>query len=62
MIEAECYNESFLLNDKRIPPANIISRVVSERMGKIAESEIGIEEESVSNNLISLSQIKKNIP
>lgn len=59
VIEAECYNESFLLNDKRIPPANIISRVVSERMGKIAESEIGIEEESVSNNLISLSQIKK---
>lgn len=58
-LEAKCYNESFLLNDKRIPPANIISRVVSERMGKIAESEIGIEEESVSNNLISLSQIKK---
>jgi N6-adenosine-specific RNA methylase IME4 len=57
-LEAEYYNESFLLYGKRIPPANIIYRVVSEKTESVSEVEID-EEENTSNGLISLSQINK---
>jgi N6-adenosine-specific RNA methylase IME4 len=56
-LEAEYYNESFLLYGKRIPPANIIYRVVSEKTESVSNLE-NIETESAPNGLINLSQIK----
>lgn len=57
--EVECYNESYLLNSNRIPPANIIYRVVSEKIDKLSEINEHKGEEFAANKLISLAEIKK---
>lgn len=58
----ELWNEAFNLNEKRIPPANIVHRVVIDKTGvasSIEDDETDTDYEVADNGLIHLSQIKK---